>query len=110
MAAIRGHDFITPDDIKRLAPAILSHRIILKPESRLRKVTATGGGRRAARHGARPDRAKRGSWPDALVPCHRVVLVIAVVFDLGLLACAMVALLGLMLISRFLARSWITNL
>ena len=39
IAAIRGHDFITPDDIKRLAPAILCHRIILKPESRLRKVT-----------------------------------------------------------------------
>jgi uncharacterized repeat protein (TIGR01451 family) len=39
-----------------------------------------------------------------------IVLVIAVVFDLGLLACAMTALLGLMLISRFLARSWITNL
>jgi uncharacterized repeat protein (TIGR01451 family) len=39
-----------------------------------------------------------------------IVLVIAVVFDLGLLACAMLALLGLMLISRFLARSWITNL
>jgi MoxR-like ATPase len=40
LAAIRGHEFITPDDIKRLAPAILCHRIILKPESRLRKVTA----------------------------------------------------------------------
>jgi len=39
-AAIRGHDFVTPDDIKRLAPAILCHRIILKPESRLRKVTS----------------------------------------------------------------------
>jgi MoxR-like ATPase len=42
IAAIRGHEFITPDDIKRLAPAILCHRIILKPESRLRKVTARG--------------------------------------------------------------------
>jgi len=39
-----------------------------------------------------------------------IILVVAVVFDLGLLACAMLALLGLMLISRFLARSWITNL
>ena len=42
LAAIRGHEFITPDDIKRLAPAILCHRIILKPESRLRKVTSRG--------------------------------------------------------------------
>ena len=40
LAAIRGHEFVTPDDIKRLAPAILCHRIILKPESRLRKVTS----------------------------------------------------------------------
>ena len=39
-----------------------------------------------------------------------IVLVIAVVFDLGMLACAMLALLGLMLISRFLARTWINNL
>jgi MoxR-like ATPase len=39
LAAIRGHEFVTPDDIKRLAPAVLGHRIILKPESRLRKVT-----------------------------------------------------------------------
>src|SRR5271168_4169646 len=39
-----------------------------------------------------------------------VILVVAVVFEIGLLACAMAALLGLMLISRFLARSWITNL
>jgi uncharacterized repeat protein (TIGR01451 family) len=38
------------------------------------------------------------------------ILVLAVLLDLGLLACAMLALLGLMLISRFLARSWIANL
>lgn len=38
------------------------------------------------------------------------ILVFAVLFDLGLLACAMLALLGLMLFSRFLARAWITNL
>lgn len=40
LAGIRGNDFVTPDDIKRVAPAILSHRIIIRPESRLRKVTA----------------------------------------------------------------------
>jgi MoxR-like ATPase len=39
LAAIRGQGFITPDDVKRLAPAVLGHRLILKPESRLRKVT-----------------------------------------------------------------------
>jgi len=40
LAALRGQSFITPDDVKRLAAAVLGHRIILKPESRLRKVTA----------------------------------------------------------------------
>ncbi len=39
-----------------------------------------------------------------------LVLVIAAVLDLGLLACAMLALMGLMLINRFLARTWINNL
>jgi uncharacterized repeat protein (TIGR01451 family) len=38
------------------------------------------------------------------------LLVVAVAFDLGLLACAMLALLALMVSSRFLARSWINNL
>lgn len=40
LAAIRGHDFVLPDDVKRLASAVLSHRLILRPESRLRKVTS----------------------------------------------------------------------
>jgi MoxR-like ATPase len=40
LAAIRGHDFVLPDDVKRMAPAVLSHRLIVRPESRLRKVTA----------------------------------------------------------------------
>ena len=40
LAAISGRDFVLPDDIKRMAPAVLGHRLILKPESRLRKQTA----------------------------------------------------------------------
>jgi MoxR-like ATPase len=40
MAAIRGRAFVQPDDVKRVAAAVLTHRLILKPESRLRKVTA----------------------------------------------------------------------
>jgi MoxR-like ATPase len=39
LAAVSGRTFVLPDDIKRLAPAVLAHRLILKPESRLRKVT-----------------------------------------------------------------------
>jgi MoxR-like ATPase len=36
MAALAGRDFVLPDDIKRLAPAVLSHRLILKPEAKVR--------------------------------------------------------------------------
>jgi MoxR-like ATPase len=40
MAAILGRNFVQPDDIKRVAAAVLTHRLIVRPESRLRKVTA----------------------------------------------------------------------
>jgi MoxR-like ATPase len=40
LAAIRGHDFVLPDDVKRMAAPVLGHRLIVRPESRLRKVTA----------------------------------------------------------------------
>jgi MoxR-like ATPase len=40
VAAMRGNNFVLPDDVKRMAPAVLSHRLVLRPESRLRKVTA----------------------------------------------------------------------
>ncbi len=39
-AAIRGHDFVTPDDIKALAGAVLGHRMIINPAARIRNVTA----------------------------------------------------------------------
>ena len=39
LAAIGGRDFVTPDDVKRMAQPVLGHRLILKPESRLRKKT-----------------------------------------------------------------------
>ena len=38
-AAVNGRSFVLPDDIKSLAPPVLEHRLILKPESRLRRVT-----------------------------------------------------------------------
>jgi len=41
MAAIRGRNFVQPDDIKILAEPVLCHRLILHPESRLRKVTTS---------------------------------------------------------------------
>ena len=36
LAALRERDFVTPDDIKYLVPYVLTHRLILKAESRLR--------------------------------------------------------------------------
>lgn len=39
LAAIRGRDFVTPEDIQELAPAILRHRIILTPEREMEGAT-----------------------------------------------------------------------
>jgi MoxR-like ATPase len=36
LAAIAGRDFVLPDDVKRLAPAVFGHRIMLGSQSRLR--------------------------------------------------------------------------
>jgi MoxR-like ATPase len=40
LAAIRGRNYVQPDDVKRVAAPALTHRLIVRPESRLRKVTA----------------------------------------------------------------------
>ena len=42
LAACRGRDHVIPDDIKRLVPFVMTHRLIVRPESELR-------GRSAAR-------------------------------------------------------------
>lgn len=39
MAALRGRDYVLPDDVKFIVAPILAHRLINSPESRLRKVT-----------------------------------------------------------------------
>ncbi|MSP11977.1 MAG: MoxR family ATPase [Chloroflexi bacterium] len=36
LAALRGRDYVIPDDAKYLAPMVLTHRIILSPQIRLR--------------------------------------------------------------------------
>jgi MoxR-like ATPase len=40
LAALRGRDYVVPDDVKTLVPLTLVHRLILKPESQLRGRTA----------------------------------------------------------------------
>ena len=36
LATIRGRAFVVPDDVKTLAPAVLTHRILISPQTRLR--------------------------------------------------------------------------
>ncbi len=42
LAVMRGREYVTPDEIKELAPYALGHRIILKSQARLRERTAGG--------------------------------------------------------------------
>lgn len=39
-AAMQGRNFVTPDDVKALATIVLAHRIIVRPEQRIRGVSA----------------------------------------------------------------------
>jgi MoxR-like ATPase len=39
LAALRGRTYVLPDDPKDLASAVLAHRLILRPEARLRQFT-----------------------------------------------------------------------
>ena len=39
-AAIAGRDFVTPDDIRAMAVAVLEHRLILRPEYEIEGLTA----------------------------------------------------------------------
>ena len=41
LAAIRGRDYVVPDDVKELAAPVLTHRIIVSPQTRLRGRTPT---------------------------------------------------------------------
>lgn len=41
LAAVRGRDYVLPDDVKHLAPHVLTHRLHLDPQVRLRGRTAT---------------------------------------------------------------------
>jgi len=35
-AALQGHEFVLPDDVKHMAPKVLSHRLIIAPHAQLR--------------------------------------------------------------------------
>jgi MoxR-like ATPase len=40
VAAIRGRNYVEPDDVKHIVPSVLTHRMILRPEARLQNVSA----------------------------------------------------------------------
>ncbi len=40
LAALRGRDFVLPDDVKYLTPSVLTHRLIISAQTRLRGRTA----------------------------------------------------------------------
>ncbi len=35
-AAIQGRDYVLPDDVKKLAPVVLTHRLMISPQAQLR--------------------------------------------------------------------------
>jgi MoxR-like ATPase len=39
MSAIRGRNFVQPDDVKKVLAPVIAHRLIVRPESRLRRIT-----------------------------------------------------------------------
>ena len=36
LAAINGRDYVLPDDVKKMAPYVLTHRLVVNPQTRLR--------------------------------------------------------------------------
>ncbi len=40
LAASFGRNYVLPDDVKRVAPSVLEHRLILAPDAQLRGVSA----------------------------------------------------------------------
>lgn len=39
LAAINGRDFVTPDDIKKVAPSVMRHRMLMTPEREMEGIT-----------------------------------------------------------------------
>jgi MoxR-like ATPase len=62
-AAVNGRSYVIPDDVKQLAHPVLEHRLILNPESRLRRVTTHSVLRDIIAEVSIP--AGQGSWKGA---------------------------------------------
>ena len=40
-AGLQGRTYVTPDDVKRLAVSVLAHRLMMRPEARLKMMTSS---------------------------------------------------------------------
>ena len=40
LAAVAGREYVTPDDIKQMAAPVLAHRVIIRPEQRIKGTNA----------------------------------------------------------------------
>jgi MoxR-like ATPase len=49
-AAVDGRDYVTPDDVKSLVPAVLRHRLVLKAEAEIEGLDADAVVRRILAH------------------------------------------------------------
>ncbi|MBW3625854.1 MAG: MoxR family ATPase [Armatimonadetes bacterium] len=77
LAAVSGRDFVLPDDIKTLTLPVLAHRILLKPEARVRRWTTETVIREILNATPvpqvvpRPDEATRSTNPGATASNYR---------------------------------------
>ncbi len=70
-AAMLGRSSVEPDDVQRLAPAVLGHRIIVTPEARLRGDDAMAVVRAAIEAGSVPVEGRAGLAEPATEPVTR---------------------------------------
>ena len=80
LAVISGRDFVLPEDVKKVAPAVLAHRITLKPELWMTDLSGQGWSPAllaavptpTAREAPKPGIAAMNEWRvPSLGACHR---------------------------------------
>jgi MoxR-like ATPase len=41
LAVLNGRDYVLPDDVRAMAPAVLCHRLILSPEAKMKRISSS---------------------------------------------------------------------
>ena len=65
LAAIAGRNFVLPDDVKKMVQPVLGHRLILRPEARIRKISPATVLSRILAESAAPVPVNQSSGADA---------------------------------------------